>query len=342
MHRLSIKIRWIRMTIVNTTESATQYLNFFEESYSIPLGENLKSFNDSVRDKKIHADGSNLDFLDFRSSKTKILCSTGWGPFNHFFTFVTTIVALSKKFPDATFILDYSSLYMERNAKTFIPFTKKIFNLLGIENYFINNMITPGIIVNNFYTSGLGTVTIVIGDVADTVNLYKKLINNKNKPFRKVYLSRKNLNPRHYSCIPEGLSTNVDHRVYDEEKLEEYFRKNGVEVVCPEDFKTMEEQALFFSEVEVVFSSTSSGLANSMFMQDNTVVVELCTSFPGILEGSKNDKNCHGTETLHSIYKDLSYFTNKQYVSIPNYTRQAGDLIGIIEESKLLQGLLRA
>jgi hypothetical protein len=329
-------------TTINETFPISRRLKFIESETIIRFGKEINGFSNfnNLSEKNDNEDISK--FLDIRSSRKKILFSGGYGIYNYFFTSIPSLLGLAKEFPDFIFIFDYSMVHLERTAKTFVPFTKKILESLGIECYFITSNLLPGVIVNNFIQINNGEVNTKKEDIVDATTLYRALAKNKSdqKPFRKVYLTRKNITPRNYDCIKEGLSTNIDYRMYEEHVLEEYFRGLGVEVVCPEDFKTMEDQINFFNEVSLIISVTSSGLTNSVFMQDGTTMLELVTSFPQQYE-IEDREECEGTETLHHIYHAVAYLTNKQYMSIPNYTRQARDIIDIIEGSELLQGVLR-
>ena len=329
-------------TIINETNPDFKNLKFQKEERVIKFDREINGFSVLGNTLEISSVKDVSDFLDIRSSKNKILISGGYGIYNYFFTSIPTLLKLYREFPNSVFVFDYSMVHLERTAKTFVPFTKKILEYLGVESYFINANLVPGIVVNNFIQIGAGEILPTQEDIVDSANLYKKMagIKDSQKPFRKVYLSRKNIEPRNYDCIKEGLSTNIDYRMYDEEVLEKYFKDAGIEVVYPEDFKSMEDQINFFNQVSLIISVTSSGLTNSIFMNEGTTMLELVTSFP-LITDTEEDGRCNGTETLHHIYQDVSYLTNKQYISISNYTRQAKDIVGIIEGSKLLQGVLR-
>jgi len=342
LHRLPRKDRSLSFTILNETTPAKNNLKYTKEDSFILFGSGINIFS-NYETHKIKQNVKDLsNFLDLRSNKTKILFSGGYGIYNFFQLSVPAIFRLADEFPDAVFVFDYSMVHKEGTFKTFVPFAKQIFNFLGIENYFINNDKIPGVIVNNFIQVNTGEVNFLHKNIKDAVRLYRKAarLDDSLKPFRKVYLSRGRVRPRDYSGLKPGLSTNQDNRLYNENILEDYMSDLGVEVVQPEDFKSMQDQAKFFNEVDTLVSLTSSGLANALFMQEKTRVVELLTTIPFIFEYSSNDES-DGNEQVHHLYHNLSYLTNKEYISVPNYTRQPADLIGIIEESNLLQKVLR-
>jgi len=329
-------------TIVNETAPAKNNLKYTKEDSFISFNSGSKVFSNY----ETHNMKQNVEdlsgFLDLRSNKTKILFSGGYGIYNFFQLSVPVIFRLADEFPDAVFVFDYSMIYREGTFKTFVPFTKRVLDLLGIENYFVNNDKISGVIVNNFIQINTGEANFLHKNLKDAVTLYRQAANldSSVKPFRKVYLSRSKITPRKYSNLKPGLSTNQDNRLYDEKILEEYMISLGLEVVSPENFKSMEEQVKFFNEVETLVSLTSSGLANALFMQEKTRIVELLTTIPFVFDHAKEDGS-DGNEQVHHLYHNLSYLTNKEYISIPNYTRQPADLIGIIEESNLLQKVLR-
>ena len=137
------------------------------------------------------------------------------------------------------------------------------------------------------------------------------------EPTKVSYLSRGKVDPN-----------GEDIRISDEDKLETYLAARGVEIVCPEDFKTFDEQLAYMSQVKTLIAPTGSGLINSLFMRDSQTVVELrCEmKFGNRFPGDQDPYNI-----LIAIYGDLAYIKGHNYISLPNSSRSAAEAITRLE-----------
>ena len=71
----------------------------------------------------------------------------------------------------------------------------------------------------------------------------------------------------------------LELRINNENQLENLFINIGYEsIYAPEKFKNFEEQINYFNEVKTLVAISSSGLANSLFMQPQTTLFELQTN----------------------------------------------------------------
>jgi hypothetical protein len=136
-------------------------------------------------------------------------------------------------------------------------------------------------------------------------------------PHKKVYLSR-NKAPNHSELYVDVASEAPPHidffddvRLDDEKKLELYLQDNGFEVVYPEDFKSLEDQIKFMSEVKIIASCTSAGLLNTLFMQDGQTMIEFQVPLVALRGDGTWD------QSLHDFYHPISYVMKHEYVSIP-------------------------
>jgi hypothetical protein len=94
-------------------------------------------------------------------------------------------------------------------------------------------------------------------------------------PWRKIYIPIQTSSD-FGDVYAEGGSYIDDARMYDPEKLEQYFVDSGYDVVVPErDFSSIAEQMKFMSEVKVLASVSSSSLTNAIFMAPGGVVIEV-------------------------------------------------------------------
>lgn len=146
----------------------------------------------------------------------------------------------------------------------------------------------------------------------------------------KVYLSRRHIPPRQIETsldLPDGRIN--DTRIKNEIVFEKYLEALGFLIVAPEEISTIEEQISILSSCKLLVSATSSGLANQVFMPRGSLVVELTVPFIVDNHDVKQD--------LHLNYLALSYMSEHQYLSIPNKTTDAYDVINTIENNKYLK-----
>jgi len=239
-------------------------------------------------------------FLKFVSPRKKIFISLDPNYYHFHNDSLGILFGYYETIKDCIFVLDISQIADYENCSFynfFIEFLKN--NNINYELIKCNK--DTVIHANNFFTvNSFPNGRINIPEIV--FNFYKNSINDLNiKPYKNVYLSRK------------------DNRgIDDNNKIEKYFNDLGFEIVYSEDFKNFKEQINYFYNVKTLVSVTGSGLTNAIFMQKNTLIVELTT--PLILDilsidGSIVEKN---TEQLHYVYNLITFLKNQTYVSIPN------------------------
>lgn len=147
-------------------------------------------------------------------------------------------------------------------------------------------------------------------------------------PYRKVYLSRSHIDRADYSDNNLDLvGFRDDVRMEREYLLAEFFKDNGYEVIIPEQkFKTFKEQLEYMREVKVLASVTSSGLMNSLFMEDQQfileIVAELVTS-----DGHLNTTN----QYMVSHYTQYAYLKKHIYLAVQS-RRDPIEVINALEK----------
>lgn len=211
----------------------------------------------------------------------------------------------------------------------------KLFSSAKCDAYCLDNYFY----VTNEWKPNASSILDLMSTVKDLFHI-SSAVANENK---KIYLSRRYVEkrgPYGRDIIVENKNFTrfrMDDRIVDEEILEGYFHNNGFEVIAPEEFKTIQEQVSFFSDASMIVSSTSSGIANSLFMPARSKVVELVTPF--IV-----DNNLEGTwsivELLHGQYGPLAYILDHDYARIPNYNRNSNEIVSRIESSNSIKGFL--
>jgi hypothetical protein len=226
--------------------------------------------------------------------------------------------------------------------------TLDLFESLGIKVRIVDTDKYDGIIVNNVYVSPAYSVQQNYEN-----SLYEaalNLVEDKNvAPFRKVFLSRKNMGDRQHS-VNSDLPVKHDNRIDSHDKIENYFRTLGYEIITPEHFSSLKEQVTFFYQTKIIVSTTSSGLVNSAFMREGQTMVELQT--PLIVHMPKQDQmgvptngvfdfsNMVAVEQLHFFYIKMAFQKKHKYLAINNLTRESNQIIKTIENDKYLKGLL--
>jgi hypothetical protein len=185
-------------------------------------------------------------------------------------------------------------------------------------------------------------------------DFFKKYVTNKKeKPHRKVYVSRGKMGQREDSKNAINFSYKNDNRIDSHEKIEKVFESLGFEIVYPEDFKTFQDQLDFFYSVKTLASLTSSGIVNALFMQPGGTIVEittpLITQSPVVndtyLREHKIDPNDYSldintVQEIHMFYQNLAFFKDHLYLSIPNYFRDSEKVSQFIESNPLLKEML--
>lgn len=298
---------------------------------------NFEKIDDSInKDNILMSDDNKLIWIPYRS-----------GIYNQFvecFPFLIESFLHNKKYEYVVIIKNTNQHFVAKEDEMHMNFINKVMTDLGIK-FFIYETDKDEVFINNFcilhYTTSNQKKII-----QQEKDIFYKYVKDKNKkPFRKVYLSRKHIEPRHYFWIKDGLSTRTDDRLIDEEVFELFLIKNGFEIIVPEKkFNNFIDQINYMYEVQTLVSLSSSGITNSIFMQPNTKVVEIVTGYPGTYENfTENkkieEKSFEGFESLHLLYVVLSYLNNNIHISIPNHTRLSQDVIKIFLNSNIMEGI---
>ena len=298
---------------------------------------------DLVANKKSSNDAPNI--LDLRSSKNKIIIASVPGIYHLTFEILPLLTSiLDKTDHDVIFDIKISAELTNENIfenylRNFIEYLNNIYDHRVT---IINSQDYDAYLVNNYNYLNRNGIRTSISETNHCFKLLKKCLNIDDtiKPFRKVYLSRKIVDRTRLRTGEEsGARFNTDQRLLDEDILERFLVKHGFEIICPENFKDMFEQSKYFSEVRTLVSLTSSGMANTIFMQKNTNILELVTPFfinyfVGI--GQKMPV----VEMLHSQYGPMAYVLDQNYARIPNYNLVSNEIIDRIIASKPISSFL--
>jgi capsular polysaccharide biosynthesis protein len=209
---------------------------------------------------------------------------------------------------DIEYIVDIAHTKLEHS--NFSSWISEIFSKKNLKHRLINSSDYDYININNFKIYGIqGIVNEVV-----FANMYENCMdfveNPDVKPFRKVFISRKDHEIMRNSPI--------DTRCDDQKALEDIFIANGFEICYPEkDFNSFSEQVSYFYESKIVVGLSGGGLTNTVFMQPSQIVMELLTTFkfmygPGLSI----------TEELHDYYQHIAYLKKHMLISISNIDRK--------------------
>jgi hypothetical protein len=211
---------------------------------------------------------------------------------------------------DAHFILMFGLDFHEGDLEiTHGKFILEMLNNKGVK-YEIVKLKEEEINVNDaYYMKVIPFSSYVFSEVYDYCSSF---IDRNNTPEKIVYLARSKVTPKSVVSISNGrdedtLRIKSDLRIDDEDVLINYFKGRGFEIVYPENFKTFEEQAIFFNNVKTMICPSGSGMANLMFMQPGQTVVELQTP---VLIG--------GNQQVHPFYVAFSWAKKHTYIAIPH------------------------
>ena len=244
---------------------------------------------------------TNVDnFLKFVSPRKKIFISLDPNYYHFHNDSLGILFGYYETIKDCIFVLDISQITDYKNC-SFYNFFIEFLKNNNIDYELINCNKDTVIHANNFFVvrsfpNGKINMPQIVSD------FYKNSIDDLNiKPYKNVYLSRKD---------NRGL---VDSKI-----IETYFNNNGFEIIYAEDFANFEEQINYFYKVKTLISVSGSGLTNSIFMQSNTLILEIMTPYTLDILSSDNKVVEKNTEQLHYSYNLITFLKNQTYISIPN------------------------
>lgn len=190
--------------------------------------------------------------------------------------------------------------------------------------------VSPVIKINNYIDAGKSVVKNNFHLSLDDYLATSKAILSHTKvdgvvPHKKIYLSRSHIDQRFFELKPGETGYTDDKRMDDQHILEQYFESNGYEIVVPEkQFTTFKEQIQYMQSVKVLASITSSGISNSLFMQDGQFVLEI------VAELVTRGGNSSSDQMLFDDYIHDSYMKKHTHVRIPS-RRDPHEVISMLD-----------
>ena len=195
---------------------------------------------------------------------------------------------------------DFSGVEEEKHWKRIKDFFVHYLTDIGVKFEFLDMNSFDVIKINNFFVIPKAFSLIGVKMLSSRMGKYLEKI--KTKPFRKVFVARKDY---------------LAQRIDDQKKIQEFFLNAGFEIVYPESFETFSEQIKYFSECKVLAGISGSALSNCIFMKPGGTVIELLSVFD-----SEKDMI-----EIHHFYRIMATAMRHLYFSVSNLSGKSDDFI---------------
>lgn len=311
--------------LVGESKYVVQYFgsNFYSQD-SLELLD--LGFKDVVEDRSLVLTCESETALDTENQKVLIYVQ------DRIYHFLVDTIPLILKFhkmnPELQFVLYYNKPISQVGVETLYDCLVKVLDSIEAKYFFIEidpavkhspvykirNYITTDEFLFNIHES------LSLLDIKATVELLKELygVDPDPSPSRKVFLSRQYGNKKFGTVDTKDGSYDDDVRVYEEDKLQEYFRAAGFEIISPEQtFKKLDDQMQFMSGVSVLASVSSSGLVNALFMNPGQRVIEIMAEVVVPLKQKSDDGLLQTRQQIPLEYPPLSFLMGHSHLMIP-------------------------
>jgi hypothetical protein len=352
-----------RVLETNFPEGVSNHLPFWEGTHTIKNSYLDDDFNPNrsrifeLTDKNVtrgYVAAENAKVIHFLSPKQKLIKTITASYYHSIADDLAEIVYGINRYPNAELILDLSDIRSALDSKTwdFVGFFLKCLDKKKIKYTLVELSKFDVVYINNFT---LLSFPFHSGARLDMLSdFFKKHVSNpKQRPYRKVYVSRGKMPWKENSKNAENFSYPNDNRIDDHSKIEKIFSDLGFEIVYPEDFNNFQEQLDFFYSVKSLASITSSGIVNAVFMPPGGNIIEivtpLITQSPVVSNEYLKKHNVNPTDyeidintvqEIHMFYHNLAFFKDHTYIGIPNYSRDSDKLQAFIDNNKALKEML--
>lgn len=295
-------------------------------------------------DSRIPTEGH---FLNLVSDNRKLFLSMPVSVYHFFIDFAARVSAQLKRDPELELVVNDAAIKLNAPGGHIYSGFLELLRSQGVKVTVVDFGQYDGIIFNKVYVQG--TFFAEENNVRALAEIISPLIKDKDVvPFRKVFLSRRQLGNREHGQDKTWLTVPHDRRIDDHDKVESYFASLGFEIVTPEHFRSLAEQVNLFYETKTLVSTTSSGLVNAAFMQEGNTLVELQTPLviymprqmivnPGTPLSPELMSDNLATEHLHYFYNTLAFHKKHVYLALNNLTRSAELLEKTIESNPYLK-----
>lgn len=352
-----------RVLETNFPEGISNHLPFWDGIHTIKNIKETDVFNPNklkvfeLNEKTVtrgYVEADNAKVIHFINTRKKFIKTIVSSYYHAIADDLAEIVYAIDKYPNAEIIINVSDIRggLDKPAWDFVGFFLRCLDDRKVKYTLVEFSKFDVIYMNNFtmlaFPFHSGARLDMLSD------FFKKYVTNKKeKPYRKVYVSRGKMPPRKDSEDAINFSYKNDNRIDSHEKIEKVFADLGFEIVYPEDFKTFQDQLDFFYSVKTLASLTSSGIVNGLFMQPGGTIVEvttpLITQSPVVndiyltqhgIDPNEYSLDINTVQEIHMFYQNLAFFKEHLYLSIPNYFRDSEKVSKFIESNPLLKEML--
>jgi hypothetical protein len=352
-----------RVLETNFPEGISNHLPFWEGIHTIKNIEEHDVFNPNrlkifeLNEKTVtkgYVDADNAKAIHFISPRKKLIKTIVASYYHAIADDLAEIVYALDRYPNSELIINVGDIRngLSRPDWDFIGFFLRCLDDKKVKYTLVELSKFDVIYMNNFtmlsFPFHSGARLDMLSD------FFKKYVTKpKQKPYRKVFVSRGKMPFREPSKDAINFSYKDDNRIDHPQKIEQVFRDLGFEIIFPEDFTSFQDQLDFFYSVKTLASVTSSGIVNAVFMQPGGTIVELST--PLITQSPVvNDKylmdngidpkdytlDVNTVQEIHMFYHNLAFFKGHAYVSIPNYYRDTEKIKAFIDANAPLKEML--
>lgn len=352
-----------RVLETNFPEGLSNNIPFWEGLHTIKNNYIFDEFNPKksrifdITDKNItrgYVDATDAKVIHFLGPRKKLIKPIVSSYYHAIADDLAEIVYSFEKYPNAELILDVSEIRgsLDEPSWDFIGFFLKCLDKKKIKYTLVELIKFDVVYIDNF---ALLTFPFHSGARLDLLSdFFKQHVSNpKQKPYRKVYVSRGKMPWKGDSTDAQNFSYKNDNRIDDHSKIEKIFAELGFEIVYPEDFKNFQEQLDFFYSVKTMASLTSSGIVNALFMPAGGTIVEIVTPLitrsPVVhneylkshdIRPVEYELDVNTVHEIHMFYHNLAFLKEHAYVGIPNYSRKSNLINNFINSNKDLKEML--
>ena len=317
-------------------------------------GNNLGSFNYYKNTNFIHVINENFTFNNkdintFRehprakkiiSDDPKILIEIHKSPLHHLINTYGSILNGLNLFENPTFVFNTKWLTpadIDYNLVEFFYFFIKDNN---INRVYLDPSKDEDVLINNFYYSNFSQEHPIPNPINLINKSFLKYVIKTDKPYKKVYLSRKKniANTASFDQNNTKLIQEASIRLFDEEILEEYFKNKNFEIIYPENFNSFIEQINYFNKVKTLVSLSGGALMNGILMQPKGNLIEISTDL--ITPHSAVKSHGNFVKAHHHFGHNVAHEIDLYFYSIKNETKYSNDIINKIENNKYLKKLI--
>ena len=329
-------------TIIKTSNKYGSFEHFQDIKYVKNNHPNLEVYDEY---KKSYG---NVE-KEFISDREKFVFGIIDAPFHSMFDLFGNIINAININKNALFIIE--GYFLKKAPKIFVEFFHIFLQNHNIEYVIVGENNSEILFKINNFSISKDKAHLPVPMPSNSI--YKEFLyfvkNKEVKPSKKVYLSRKKYDfdkDNQYSAMKEmnllGRINNL--RIDDEEKLENFFKSLGFEIVYPEDFLTFLDQVEYFYQVKTLVGITGTGLMNCIFMQPNNNLIEIVTHHMipqhSIFNKENNKRWGKYMLTQEHPYSVMANDKDHFYVAISNKTLIAEDLINKILNTEHLMNIL--